>query len=254
MGKKWKQWQILSYWAPKITGQWLQPWNYKMLAPCKKSYNKPTQCLKKLRYHFANKGPKSQSYRFSSSYIRMCELDHKEGWAPKNWCFWTMVLEKALQSSLDSKEIKSVNPKGNQPRIFIGRTDAEAPILWPLDVKSQLTGKDPWCWERLRAGGEGENKGWHGWMALSTQWTWVWATPRTVKDREVWHAAVHGVTKVRHDLATEQTLVTELTFWYISPNKKIQKILTNAEFKRQMYGINFFLQFLWISKMFNTIG
>ena len=95
--------------------------------------------------HFANKSPYSQSYGFPSSHVRMWELDHKEGWVPKNWCFRTVLLEKTLVSPLDSKEIKSIHPKGNQPWIFIGRTDAEAevPILWPPDEKSQLTGKDP---------------------------------------------------------------------------------------------------------------
>ena len=91
------------------------------------------------------KVPYSQSYDFSSSHVWMWQLDHKEGWTLKNWCFWTVVLEKTLESPLDCKEIKLVNPKGNQPWIFIERTDAkaEAPVLWPPDVKSQLTGKDP---------------------------------------------------------------------------------------------------------------
>ena len=102
------------------------------------------QCIKKWRHHFADKGLYSQNYGFSSSHVQMWELDHKEGWV-LNWCFWTVVLEKTLESPLDRKEIKPVNPKGNQPWIFIGRTDAEAetPILWPPDVKSWLTGKDP---------------------------------------------------------------------------------------------------------------
>ena len=99
----------------------------------------------KIRHHSVDKGPYSQSYGFSSSHVWMWELDHKEAWAPKNWCFWTVVLEKTLESLLDCKEIKPVNPKRNQPWIFIGRTDAEteAPILWPSDVKSRLNGKDP---------------------------------------------------------------------------------------------------------------
>ena len=84
-----------------------------MPAPWKKSFDKPRQCIKKQRYYFANKGLSSESYGFSSSHVWMWELDHKEGWVPKNWCFWTMVLEKALQSPLDSNEIKPVNPKGN---------------------------------------------------------------------------------------------------------------------------------------------
>ena len=105
-----------------------------------------------------------------------CELDHKEGWAPKNWCFWIVLPEKTVESYLDSREIKPVNPKGSQPWIFIGRTDAEAeaPILWPLDAKNWLW-KRPWQWERLKAGGEGGDRGWDGWMASLTQWTCVWA-------------------------------------------------------------------------------
>ena len=101
--------------------------------------------IKKQRRHFADKGPYTQSYDFSSSHVWMWELDHKEGWVPKNWCFWNDVLEKTLESPLDSKEIKWVSPKGNQPWIFVGRTDAkaEAPILWPPDVKSWFIGKDP---------------------------------------------------------------------------------------------------------------
>ena len=106
--------------------------------------DQPRQRIKKQRHHFTDKGLSSQSYGFSGSHVRMWELDNKEGWVPKNWCFWTVVLEKTLESPLDSK-IKPVNPQGNQSCIFIGRTDAEAkaPILWPPDLKSCLTGKDP---------------------------------------------------------------------------------------------------------------
>ena len=99
--------------------------------------------IKKQRYHLVNKGPSSQSYSSSSSHVWMWELDYKESWVPKNWRFWIVVLEKTLQSPLDSKEIKTVSPKRNQPWIFIRRTDAEASILWPPDVKSWLIGKDP---------------------------------------------------------------------------------------------------------------
>ena len=114
----------------------------KLKAPWKKSYDQPRKHIKKQRHYFANQGPSSQSYGFSSSHIQMWELDHKEGWALKNWCFRIVVLEKTLESPLDCK-IKPVNPKGNQPWIYIGRVDAEAPILWPPDVMSRLTGKDP---------------------------------------------------------------------------------------------------------------
>ena len=97
----------------------------KMLAPLKKSYSKLRQSTKKQRHDFADNCPYSQSYGFSSTHVQMWELDHKEGWALKNLCFWTVVMEKTLESPLDSKEIKPVNPKGNQPWIFIARTDAQ---------------------------------------------------------------------------------------------------------------------------------
>ena len=145
-----------------------------MLVPWKKSYNKPRQCIKKQRHYFANKGPSSQGYGFSSSHVWMWELDYKESWTSKNWCFWTVVLEKTLESLLDSKEIKPVSPEGNKSRIFIGRTDAEAEVpyfgrlMWRTDTLEK-----PWCWERLKAGGEGANRS-DGWMASPTQWTQVW--------------------------------------------------------------------------------
>ena len=103
-------------------------------------------------------------------------VDYKESWVLKNWYFWTEVLEKTLESPLDSKEIQSMHPKGNQSLIFFGRTDAETetPILWPPDEKSSLIWKIPWCWGRLKIGGEGDDRGWDGWVASPTQWTWVW--------------------------------------------------------------------------------
>ena len=113
-----------------------------MLAPWTKSYDKPRQHIKKQRHYFADN---SQSYGFSSSYVWMWELDYKEGWASNNWCFWTVVLEKTLESPLDCKEIQPVHPKGNQSWVFIVGTDneAEAPILWPPDARSRLIRKDP---------------------------------------------------------------------------------------------------------------
>ena len=125
--------------------------------------------LKKQRHYFDNKGPSSQSYGFSSSYVWMWEFDYKESWAPKNWCFWTVVLEETLESPLDCKEIQSVHPKGNQSWIFIGRTDdkAETPILWPSDAKNWLIWKDPdwerWRWEE-KGMTEDEMAGWHHWL------------------------------------------------------------------------------------------
>ena len=139
-----------------------------MLAPWKKSYDKPRQYIKKQRHLLADQHLYSQSYGFSSSHVRMWELNHKKGWVPKNWCFRTLVLEKTLESSLDCKEIKPFNPKENQPWIFIGRTEAEAPILWPPDEKSWLTGKDPDAgedWGQEEKGmTEDEMVGWHHWL------------------------------------------------------------------------------------------
>ena len=124
---------------------------------------------------FVDKGLSSQGYRFSSSHVWMWGLDYKESWAPNNRCFWTVVLEKTLESPLICKETQPVHPKEDQSWIFIGRTDAEAetPIFW-LHHWKRL-----WCWERLKAGGEGDNRGWDGWMASLTGWTWVWASFRS---------------------------------------------------------------------------
>ena len=116
-----------------------------MLTPWKESYGQPRQHIKKPIHYFANKGPSSQGYGFSSGHVWMCELNCEESWAPKNCCFWTVVLDKILESTLDCKEIQLVYPKGDQSWVFIGRTDAEAetPILWPPHAKSWLIGKDP---------------------------------------------------------------------------------------------------------------
>ena len=138
-----------------------------MLTSWKKSYDQPRQHIKKQRHHFANHGLSSQSYGFSRSHVWMWELDHEESWVPKNGCFLTVVLEKTLESPLDSKDIKPVNPKGNQSWIFIGRTDAEAeaPIVWPPDAKSWLIWKDPDAekdWRQEEKGTtEDEMVGWH---------------------------------------------------------------------------------------------
>ena len=140
-----------------------------MLAPWKKNYDQSRQRIKKQRYYFVNKGPSSQSYGFSSSHAWMWELDHKdkESWAPKNWCFWTVALEKTLESPLDFKEIIPLNPKGNQSWIFTGGIDAEAEvsILWPPDAKNWLLGKYPDAckdWRQEEKGTtEDEIVGWH---------------------------------------------------------------------------------------------
>ena len=141
-----------------------------MLAPWKKSYDQPRQHIKKQRHYFVNNGLSGQGYGFSSGHVWMWELGYKESWALKNWCFWTVVLEKTLESPLDCKEIQLVHPKGDQSWVFIGRTDAEAetPILWPPDAKSWLIGKDPDAgrdWGQQEKGTtKDEMTGWHHWL------------------------------------------------------------------------------------------
>ena len=167
MGKQWKQCQTLFLGAPKSLQMVIAAMKLKD-TPWKKSYDQPRQHTKKQRHYFANRGPSSQGYGFSSCHVWMWELDHKESWLQKNWCFWTVVLEKAPESPLDCKEIKPVNPKGNQSWIFIERTGVETPILWPPDVKNWLTGKDPDAgkdWRQDKKGTtENEMVGWHHWF------------------------------------------------------------------------------------------
>ena len=136
----------------------------------------------------------------------MWELDYKETWVLKNWCFWTVVLEQTLESPLDCKENQSVHPKGNQSWIFTGRTDAEAetPILLSPDAKNRLTEKRPWCWERLKVGGEGDNRGWDGWMVSPTWWTWVLVGSRSwCWTGKPGMLQSMGLQRVGHDWATE---------------------------------------------------
>ena len=138
--------------------------------------------------------------------VWMWQLNHREGWVLKNWCFQVMVLEKTLESPLDSKEIKPVSPKGNQLWILTGRTDAES---WSSNTLAtwceKLTQwKRPWCWGRLRAGGEGGDTGWNGWMASLIQWTWVWANSGSWRTAKPGVLQSVGSQRVGHDWATEQ--------------------------------------------------
>ena len=167
MGKQWKVADFILG-GSKITADGDHSHEIKRhLTPWKQSYDQSRQHIKKQRHYFANKGLSSQGYGFSNSHVWMWELDCKENWAPKNWCFWIVVLEKTLESPLDCKEIQPVHPKGDQSWVFTGRTDVEAetPILWLPDVKSWLIGKDPnagkdWGQE-VKGIKEDEMTGWH---------------------------------------------------------------------------------------------
>ena len=167
-----------------------------------------------------HKGLSSQCYGFSRSHVWMWELDHKESWVLKNWCFWTVVLEKTLESPLDSKEIKPDNPKGNPEYSLEGlmlklKFQYFGHLMWRTD-----SWKKPWCWKRLKAGDEGDDRGWDGWMASPTLWTWVWASPGNL-----WWTGKPcvlqsmGSQRVEHDWATELNwCVAANSPWYVCVN------------------------------------
>ena len=179
-----------------------------MLTPSKKSYDQPRQHIQKQGHYFASKGPSSQGYGFSSGHVWMWELDCEESWVPKNWCFWTVVLEKTPESPLDCKEIQPVHSEGDQSWVFFGRNvaKAESPVLWPPHVKSWLIGKDSDLLG-LGAGGEGDDRGWDGWMAPPTRWTWVW-----VNSGRWWWTGRPGILRFMESQRVRHGWVTELNW------------------------------------------
>ena len=170
----------------------------------------------------------SQGYGFSSGHVCMWELDCEESWASKYWCFWTVVLEKTLESPLDCKEIQPVHPKGDQSWVFIGRTDAEAetPILWTPDAKNWLIGKDPDAGRDWRQEEKGTTEDWGCWMASLTRWTWVW-----VNSGSSWWTRMPGVLQFMESQRVGHDWVTELNYVIIS---RLQWILRIWEIRSQL--------------------
>ena len=171
-----------------------------MLTAWKKSYDQHS--ILKNR-DISNEGPSCQSYEFYSSHVWISELDCKEGWVPKKWCFWTVMLEKMLESLLDCKEIKPVNPKGNQSWCWSWSSNTLA--TWYEELTHW---KRPWCWDRLKAG-EGDDRGWDGWMASPTWWTWVSASSGSW-----WWTGKPGVMQPMGSQGVGHEWVTELN-WYL---------------------------------------
>ena len=167
MGKQWKQWQTLFSWAPKSLQMVTAAMKLRHLFLGRKALTSLDSILKSRDITLPTEVCLVKAMVFLIV-MYGCELDYKESWVQKNWCFWTVVLEKTLESPLDCKEIQPVDLKGNQSWMFIGRTDAEAPILWPPDMKSWLIGKDPdagrdWRWKE-KGTTEDEMVGWHHWL------------------------------------------------------------------------------------------
>ena len=164
-------------------------------------YDQPRQHIKKQRHYFVNKGLSSQDYSFSSGHVWMWELDRKESWVLKIWCFWTVVLEKTLESPLDCKEILEEISPGSSLEGMMLKLKLQYLATWCEELTHW---KRPWCWEGLKAGGEGDDRGWDGWMASPTQWTWVWVDSGswwwTRRPGVLWFM---GSQRVRHDWATE---------------------------------------------------
>ena len=200
-----------------------------MLAPWKESYDQPRQHIKKQRNYFANKGLSSQSYGFSSSHVWIWELDHKESWVPKNWCFWTVVLEKTLESpctarrsnqSILRKSVLNIHWKG-----WCCSWNSNTLATWCEELIHLIR---PWCWEGLKTGGKGDDRGWDVWMASLTQWTWVWASSGSW-----WWTGKPGVLqsmrlqRVSHNRATEMTEVTTLNLFHLGGSRDF--VLTGVD-------------------------
>ena len=179
-----------------------------MLAPWKKNYDQPRQHIKKQRHYFANKG--SQSYGFSSSRVWMWELDYKESWALENWFFWTVFLEKTFENPLDCKEIQPVHPKGISPECSLEGLMLKLKLQCSDHLMRRTDSFEKiWCWERLKAGGEADDRGWDGWMASPIRWTWVW-----VSSGSWWWTGKLGVLQSMGSQRVGHNWATKLN-WYV---------------------------------------
>ena len=201
MGKQWKQCQTLFSGLQNHCRWWLQQWN--TLTPWKESYDQPRQHIEKQRHYFVNKGPSSQGYGFSSGHVWMWELNYKESWAPKNWCFWTVVVEKTLERRSNQSILKEISPEYSLEGLML-----KVKLQYFGHLIQELTHlKRPWCWERLRAGGERDNRGWDGWMASLTQWPWVW-----VNSESWWWTGKPGMLQFMESQRVGHDWVTDLNW------------------------------------------
>ena len=244
MAKQWKQWQTFLG-APKSLQMVTAAMKLKDAYSLKESYDQPRQHIKKQRHYFANKGPSSQGNGFPNSHVWMWELDCEESWAPKNWCFWSVVLEKTLESPLDCKKIQPVNPKGDQSVLIFHwkhwcwSWNSNTLVTW---CKELTHVKRPWCWKRLKAGGKGDNRGFDGWMASLTQRTWGWVNSGswwwTGRPGMLWSI---GSQRVRYDWATElywtESLITDFLIWVMLP---LFSELKDSKPRRPLRPIPFF--------------
>ena len=208
----------------KITAEVIAAMKLKDTCSLEEKLRPTRQHIKNQRHYFVNKGPSSQGYGFSSSHVWMWELNYKESWALKNWCFWSVVLEKTLENPLDCKEIQPVHPKGDQSWVFIGRFDVEAetPILWRPDAKSWLIWKDPVAWKDWGQEEKGMTEDEMVGCITDSMHMGLSRLQQLVMDREAWRAAVHGVAKSWTWLSdwTELNWKMEIDLTTIFQNKK----------------------------------